>query len=375
MERGITASVTPRRDAVVRVTDLKRGESREVPLRTDIALRSGDWSAYVATVARRIAANFPDARRGADISISSDLPAASGMSSSTALTISIFLAIADVNELSKDARYVSAIRSNEALAAYLSSVEMGGAFGPLSGQAGVGMLGGSEDHTAMLCCRANTLSRYSFMPTRHEGDIPFPPAKTFVVAFCGIAAEKTGDAMAAYNSLSLAAGRILALWNTATSRHDASLGDVLAGDRDAEARIRRLITDSPLMDEHRLRDRFDQFVLESTQIIPRACDALAAGDVAAFGDLVASSQLGAEHLLGNQIPETRALVRLARSLGADAASAFGAGFGGSVWAMVNAHDADAFIPEWRAAYARQFPDAARRAEVFTSRPGRPAGPV
>jgi len=49
-----------------------------------------------------------------------------------------------------------------------------------------------------------------------------------------------------------------------------------------------------------------------------------------IGVLIDRSQDGAERLLGNQVPETIALARLARDLGAVAASAFGAGFGGSV---------------------------------------------
>ena len=368
MERGIVASVTPRRDALIRVTDTARGETRQVALSAGVTVEPGDWSAYVATVGRRVAANFPDARRGADISFESNLPIASGMSSSTALTVAVFLAIAEVNELPNDARYKSAIRSNEELAAYLASVEMGGDFGPLSGGDGVGMLGGSEDHAAILCCKADTLSRYSFIPTRHEGDIPFPADRSFVLAFSGIAAEKTGAAMAPYNELSLSARKILALWNEATGRDDRSLGGVLAERAGAEAHIRRLVADAP-----RLRDRFDQFVLESTQIIPRACDALARGDVATFGDLVAASQLGAEFLLGNQIPATLALVRMARELGAGAASAFGGGFGGSVWALVRAGDAESFMTDWKSAYARAFPEAAGRAVFFVTRPGRGAG--
>ena len=50
--------------------------------------------------------------------------------------------------------------------------------------------------------------------------------------------------------------------------------------------------------------------------------------------LVDQSQAATEQLLGNQVPETVWLAREARGLGAIAASAFGAGFGGSVWALV-----------------------------------------
>ena len=68
------------------------------------------------------------------------------------------------------------------------------------------------------------------------------------------------------------------------------------------------------------------------------------------------------------MPETIALARSARTLGAAAASAFGAGFGGSVWALVDAVDAERFGQEWLASYAREFPAAARRAQVIVTRP-------
>ena len=85
-----------------------------------------------------------------------------------------------------------------------------------------------------------------------------------------------------------------------------------------------------------LLDRFNQFVEESTELVPAAADELGAGDLDAFGRTVARSQELAERLLRNQVPETVALVRSARDHGAWAASAFGAGFGGSVWALVDA---------------------------------------
>jgi galactokinase len=62
------------------------------------------------------------------------------------------------------------------------------------------------------------------------------------------------------------------------------------------------------------------------------------------------SQRGAEIGLGNQIRETVDLARMARSLGAHAASAFGAGFGGSVWALVNRAEAPSFQTAWERAY-------------------------
>jgi galactokinase len=101
-------------------------------------------------------------------------------------------------------------------------------------------------------------------------------------------------------------------------------------------------------------------------------EALAQDDMASLGALVDLSQECAERLLGNQIPETIELARSARRLGAVAASAFGAGFGGSVWALIPEDRAEPFQADWARAYRRAFPDAAPRAEFFVTRAGPPA---
>ena len=401
MERGFVVQARRRTDAVIRVTDVLSGESREASLDPSLDVRRGDWSAYVATVARRIARNFPEARHGADVAFASDLPAASGMSSSSAFIIAIFAVLDSVNELSGDTLYRGAISSPETLAGYLATVENGQSFGPLAGDAyghgdsraddeaisaavgtgegdgdragGVGSMGGSEDHTAILCCRAGTLSRYAFTPVRLEEQIPFPAGRAFVVAYSGVAAEKTGAAQQPYNEVSRAARRILFLWNAATRRRDPSLAAAIASADDATDRIRVLLRESHASDftPQRLGDRLEQFVAESFDLIPRATEALARGDLSEFGDLVDRSQALAESRLGNQIPETIALARMARVLGADAASAFGAGFGGSVWALTPAADVDRFAQDWRARYRREFPAAANAARFIVTMPGPP----
>jgi galactokinase len=89
----------------------------------------------------------------------------------------------------------------------------------------------------------------------------------------------------------------------------------------------------------------------------------------ALGQLVDRSQRGAEQLLGNQVPETFHLARSARSLGAAAASAFGAGFGGSVWSLVRRDDAERFERCWRESYEAHFPEQADRATFFITTAG------
>ena len=44
----------------------------------------------------------------------------------------------------------------------------------LEGDRGVGTFGGSEDHTAMLCCLPGSLSQYRFCPVRRERIVALP---------------------------------------------------------------------------------------------------------------------------------------------------------------------------------------------------------
>ena len=81
------------------------------------------------------------------------------------------------------------------------------------------------------------------------------------------------------------------------------------------------------------------------------------------------SQLGAEQGLQNQVPETRELQRAARRLGAVAASAFGAGFGGSVWALAATERAEGFRRAWSQDYLAAFPERSAASEFFTTLPG------
>jgi galactokinase len=118
-----------------------------------------------------------------------------------------------------------------------------------------------------------------------------------------------------------------------------------------------------------LAKRLDAFVEENCRIIPAAGEALKAGDFAKFGEAVDLSQAATEKLLGNTIPETVFLAHEAKKLGAIAASAFGAGFGGSVWALVKRSDGDKFVERWMRAYSAEYPEAAMAAHGFCTGPG------
>lgn len=371
VERGFCLAVSPRSDRRVKLFDAGRGLEAEVPLEADLLPEAKGWVVYAATVARRLAQNFPGDLQGADISFASDLPRAAGLSSSSALVVALFAALSEVNNLREREEYRAAIASPEDLAGYLGSLENGRSFGSLAGDVGVGTFGGSEDHTAILCCRPGELAQYAFCPVRPERSIGLPPGLTFIVASSGVAAGKASGARDRYNRLSLAALAILDLWNRHTGRADETLLAAATSSPRAPDEILRLFDDSPypMFDSSFLAGRFKQFLEETTRIIPQASDALARGDTGSLGPLVERSQELAERYLGNQIPETIALAREARRLGAAAASAFGAGFGGSVWALVPTEEVALFLGRWSESYARAFPATAAAAAFFPTRPG------
>jgi galactokinase len=371
VEHGICAAVSPRPDRRLRVRDALAGETIEGELDPALEPPLGHWANYPLTVARRVARNFPGALCGADIAFASDLPPAAGMSSSSALIVATFLALSAVNDLPEREEYRREIRDPEDLAGYLGTVENGQSFGSLAGDRGVGTFGGSEDHTAILCARPRALVRYAFCPVHFEELLPLPPDHTFVIAVSGVRAEKTGGALEAYNRASLRAAALVELWRRMVGEDGATLRGVLASSADAAERLRDLLrsTEAPGFSGQELRDRLEHFLAESEEIIPAAAQALACRDLARLGELVDRSQELATRLLGNQVPETVALARQARELGATAASAFGAGFGGSVWSLVPAANAEEFRACWEHAYRESFPEAAREARFFRTDAG------
>ena len=122
VERGFTLVSVARPDSVVRVLALDLGESREFPLAGDVEPASG-WANYPMTVARRLARDFPGVAPGADIAMSSDLPLASGMSSSSALVVGTFLSLAIWSGLARDDRFLREVRTGDDLASYLAAIE------------------------------------------------------------------------------------------------------------------------------------------------------------------------------------------------------------------------------------------------------------
>jgi galactokinase len=311
---------------------------------------------------------------GADIGFASDLPPAAGMSSSSALMVASFLALSALNDLAEREEYQRQISDKETLAGYLGTIENGMSFGSFEGDRGVGTFGGSEDHTAILCAQPARMVQYSYCPVRFERTVQLPADHVIAVGVSGVVADKTGSAMEKYNRVSELARAVGEVWCQASGRHDPHIAAALASAPDAAERIRETLRSSHhgKYSPAQLLDRFEQFLAESEQVIPAVPDRLEGPALSGLGSLVDRSQSLGARLLGNQTPETIWLAERARSLGAAAASSFGAGFGGSVWALVRTDDAPRILEAWAAGYRESFPHVSALSSFFTTSAGPPA---
>jgi len=379
VERGIAIVARPHAERTLVVRDARRREALSIPY--DLSPQGTlPWAVYPRTVVRRLISNFGSHLQGADLAIASNLPAAAGVSSSSALTVGMTIALAGLSSLSSLELWQRTLPDRVHLAGYIGALENGADFGELRGERGVGTLGGAQDQTAILCCTPEQLDVFAWAPVRHERTVAWPADYAFVVAVSGVIAAKTGAARDRYNLVARTAHHIVDAWNQesvggARTLHDAFVaasddGIVSAVPTALTDAVRRYATDE--FPASLLEARLHQFHEETFHTVPAAANAVANRDLDTFGRLVAVSQAGAERALGNQVLATTSLVSLALELGAVASSAFGAGFGGSVWAMIRTDEAEHFTSRWRDRYVRSRTGASGRTNFFTTSPSAPA---
>jgi len=370
-EKGFCFVAAVRDDDVLDITDAGSGERISFSIDSELSPQLGHWSNYPQTAARRASRNFSGPLRGGDIAFISDLPPAAGMSSSSAMMVGFFLVLSKINQLDQQEAYRENIQSKEDLAGYLGTVENGQSFKGLSGDKGVGTFGGSEDHTAILCCQSEQFSQYSYCPVVFERTMAFPSGYILAIASSGVAAEKTGAARAKYNRASRLASKVAEIWRKQTDREDAHMAAMLETSANEVGTIKRILQsyDGEDFTGRELLSRFEQFYGEHVEIVPSAGDALENQDLSSFVLAADRSQFLTETLLGNQVPETIFLAHSARESGALAATAFGAGFGGSVWALIEQKNSELFLNEWEQCYTKKFSQHNERAEFFITRAG------
>lgn len=372
-EQGFWAAACSRQDRQLIIADLASDTAAEFEIGASGDSESPGWTVYPRTVVNRLVTDLDRNLKGAEVVFFSDLPAAAGMSSSSALIVATFLAVAKANCLESRSFSLADLTSRENLAGYLGAVESGRPFGSFESGEGVGTRGGNQDHTAILCSRSGELRQFSFIPTSLERTIAMPEGMTFAVAVSGVVARKTGRAKDGYNQSSRLARQLVEIWNRHTGRRDASLADVLSATA-AAGKLEEILNKHPDHESSRsaLVARLRHFAFENGEVVPGAAGALERHDLDEFGCWVDRSQEAADRWLGNQVEETSWLAAEARELGAVAASAFGAGFGGSVWAMVKQEHAGDFLELWSTRYTTRFPGHAAESRFFSTGAGGPA---
>lgn len=377
--RGIAVVAAARTDGRVRVLDARYGG--------EVVLDPGDptpafsaWRNYVAVVSRRLASNFPGAALGTDIAIASDLPKAAGVSSSSALIIGVAQALIARGDLPARPEWQASIPDTFSLAGYLGAVENGLTFRGLAGTGGVGTEGGSQDHTAILASRPGYVRAYGYAPVRPVAEAPMPHEWQCVVMTSGVHAGKASDVRDQYNRASRAVVALVDLWTRAGRPAAPTLAAVLASGPGAADELRAIVRGARVDGFHsdELLRRLAHFEGEDRRAVD-AVEAVRKRDAAALGEIMRASQQAADTELGNQVDETRALARSALAAGALAATSFGAGFGGSVWALIEGDRevAASLATRWAAAYGRACPHLPS-VEWFLVRPAPAAtalGPV
>lgn len=357
IDKGFYVDFEPREDSQLILKSLDTNEVVSFPFTEALETGEEHWANYPKTVAKRVAQNFKSRKlKGVEINFRSDMPQAAGVSSSSAFVVAIFTAISKVNDLPEFEEYKRDIKDKYDLGNYLGCLENGYDFGDLKGNQGVGTFGGSQDQTAIVCGKKDTISRFSFCPVRFEGDYLLPQDLSFVIAASGVIAEKTGAAKGKYNRLSLMTQEIRKMFD-----EKLSLAEIVE-----KYGLEEVKNKLPTQD---LVDRLKQFYIESYEIIPQVSEHLKNGEINKIGELIDLSHRNADKYLGNQVSETNFLQSNARKLGAIAASAFGAGFGGSVYALVEKSKAENFMEEWQASYLEDFPQHTDKSEFFITNAG------
>lgn len=370
LSKGFAFIAHKRQGPQLDILDAGSRERIEVDLRDPMITSSHSWGIYVQTVLDRVRGNFGSLIDGGTISMASNIPTAAGMSSSSALVTGLFLSLKAMYSFDSLPEYRGNIKGTLDLADYLGHVENGQSYRGLPGDKGVGTFGGSQDHTAILCSKKGVLRLFAFRPTRMLDEVKMPEGYSFVIGCSGVHAEKTRAARDKYNRCANLVAQILACDAINPGKMYASLGQIIEADGFDLQNVQRLL--AYCGEEQVLFRRLYQFVEETKYIIPGVVKALREHDLPRIGALVDRSHELADTHLSNQVPETNYLVRSARSLGAVASSAFGAGFGGSVWALVEDDSATIFKEEWGKRYIQRFPQRQDRSTFFVDRTGHAA---
>ena len=349
LQKDVRIHFRSRSDDTVRILNLDDEFSPRIfRLEETIPAESpGDWGNYLKAPCQALVDRY-GRLRGLDALVSSTLPVASGLSSSSALVIALARALLQVNGLEVP---VLELAREMALAEQYT-----------------GTRGGGMDQAISLGAREGHASRIEFEPLRlYESRIP--RGWCFVVAHTLVRAEKSGAAQAAYNARRRDCSEALEEMNTILAREAGGGGPALT--------YPELLTVMPVGDlvelaSRRLSDttfrRFRHVVREAVRVY-EAEEAMRRGDLLTFGLLMDASHESLRDDYQVSSPELDRLVDLARRGGAAGARLTGAGFGGCAVALTGEEHLDQVLGTLEDRFYRSRAPGLDVAEVlFVARP-------
>jgi galactokinase len=251
------------------------------------------WGRFVAGVVRALRAHGIDVP-GTDLAITSTVPPGSGLSSSSALSVALTLALTDAAGIT----WHGLDRLEVARLALAAEVAATGVPGGLMDQ--LASLFGQADHALLVDCRTNDVT-----------PIRISPGVAVLVVHSGIPRTLAATAYAARRAECEAIASRLGI----ESLRDATSAQVY---RDPRAR---------------------HVVAENARVLATAA-ALPGGDLSVLGPLLLASHASLRDDYEVSIPELDLLVELLVECGAAGARLTGAGFGGCVVALAQRNHAD-----------------------------------
>ncbi len=290
--------------------------------RVNAASVEPSWGRFAAGVVAALAARG-GSPPGADLVISSTVPAGSGLSSSSALAVALTLALGDAAGFVLDRRELARIALD-------AEVRATGVPGGLMDQ--LASLFGARGHALLIDCRSLAIE-----------PIPMPSAYAILVVNSGLPRVLAHSEYASRRAECEAAATRLGL----TTLRDATLAQVAD-----DPRARHVVT-------------------ENARVLEFA-GALRAGEAGRLGPLLLASHASLRDDFGVSTPELDFLVETLVENGAIGARLTGAGFGGCVVALVQRNHADDVAAKTVAGYRAE---TGVDAEAFVVRAVGRAGPL
>lgn len=295
IQRCVHVAFRPRRDRRIRAVSAVQPAVCEFEWSGQLEPGApGEWANYIKAAAQAVQ-NRWSLGRGIDAAVTSDLPPAAGLSSSSALLAGFTLAL---------------LRANEVRATFEELMDI-----LPEGEHFVGTRGGGMDHAAVLRAKAGCALLVGFAPLS-VCDVPVPEGWEFLVAHSLVTAEKSNAVRMEYNARRVASSRALEKLGFASYR--------VALDGEGAERLAVLARQKLEGEELRC---FLHVTGEAARVI-RAVEALREGDASEFGRLLNDSHRSLRDQLRVSIPALDELVEAANRAGALGARLTGAGFGG-----------------------------------------------